>query len=149
MLWLKNAMDWEALGWHIPSISVLVTHLTGAERYWIGDVAGREPSGRVRDEEFKVQRILKSDLKQRLADSFAYSEKLLEPFSIDELEIEKLSIRDGEMYTVSWALLHALEHTAIHLGHIQIIRSFGNLNLNCFRMNCWIRFLNFITRTQC
>lgn len=117
----QEAMDWRPLE-DIPSISILITHLIGAERYWIGDVAGGEPSGRIREEEFKVQGITKNDLKQRLTDSLAYSKKLLESFHIDDLEAEKLSTRDGKSYTVSWGLLHALEHTAIHLGHIQIIR---------------------------
>jgi hypothetical protein len=38
----------DALNWipaqDIPSLAVLVTHLTGSERYWVGDVAMGESS---------------------------------------------------------------------------------------------------------
>ena len=30
--------------------------------------------------------------------------------------------RDGKKYTVAWALGHALEHTAIHVGHIPMLK---------------------------
>ncbi len=30
--------------------------------------------------------------------------------------------RDGREYTVAWALFHALEHTALHLGQMQLTR---------------------------
>ena len=36
------------------SMNVLVVHLIGAERYWIGDVIAGEPSGRDRESEFMI-----------------------------------------------------------------------------------------------
>ena len=42
-----DALDWIS-GPEMNSISVMVFHLTGAERYWIGDVAAQEPSDRDR-----------------------------------------------------------------------------------------------------
>ncbi len=41
-----EALDWVA-GEDMNSINVLVVHLTGAERYWIGAVALGEPTTRV------------------------------------------------------------------------------------------------------
>ena len=43
----QEALDWEPAP-SMNSVTVLVVHLTGAERYWIGDVAGQDPSGRIR-----------------------------------------------------------------------------------------------------
>jgi len=40
----QAALDWVP-GPDMNSFAVLVTHVAGAERYWIGDVAGRDPSG--------------------------------------------------------------------------------------------------------
>ncbi len=37
------------------SLSVLVHHTTGAERYWAGDVVNGEPSFRDREAEFRVK----------------------------------------------------------------------------------------------
>jgi len=48
------------------SICALVVHLTGAERYWIGDVVARESSERDRAAEFRVHGLAKAALKQRL-----------------------------------------------------------------------------------
>ncbi|MCK6581502.1 MAG: DUF1572 domain-containing protein [Anaerolineales bacterium] len=49
-----EALDWTP-GANMNSICVLVYHITGAERFWIGDVAAQEPSNRDRDAEFRVK----------------------------------------------------------------------------------------------
>ena len=46
----QEALDW-APGPEMNSLAVLVVHLSGAERFWIGDVAAAEPSGRNREAE--------------------------------------------------------------------------------------------------
>ena len=51
-----QALDWSP-GPEMNSIAVLVTHLTGAARFWVGDVAAQEPSGRVRAQEFQVHGV--------------------------------------------------------------------------------------------
>jgi uncharacterized damage-inducible protein DinB len=121
-----NELPVEALDWtpieDAPSICVLVTHLTGAERYWIGDVVGEDTSGRDREAEFQVRGSSASELMERMFKSREYIRHLIEQLDVKDLESLRVSSRDGKRYSVAWALLHALEHTAIHLGHIQIIR---------------------------
>ena len=116
----------EALDWvpapSLNSITVLVVHLTGAERYWIGDVAGQDPSGRVRSEEFKTHGLQTAELQERLQQTLTHSHTILQQLTLQDLEAPRLSSRDGSMVSVAWALNHALEHTAVHLGHIQIAR---------------------------
>jgi uncharacterized damage-inducible protein DinB len=115
------ALDWTA-GPEMNSISVLVFHLTGAERYWIGDVAAQDPKERDRDAEFRVRDVGIEMLKARLADNLEYARNALNNFTIQDLEAIRVSARDGRNYSVAWALLHALDHTALHLGQIQITR---------------------------
>jgi uncharacterized damage-inducible protein DinB len=103
------------------SISVLVVHLTGAQRYWIGDVAAQDPTERDRDAEFRVHDLGKDILKKRLADNLEYARQTLQEFTVQDLE-RTVSARNGHDCTVAWALLHALEHTTLHLGQIQITR---------------------------
>ena len=67
----QAALDWTP-GPDMNSISVLVFHLTGAERFWIGDVAAQEPAERDRNAEFKVHGVDADILKQRLADNLDY-----------------------------------------------------------------------------
>jgi uncharacterized damage-inducible protein DinB len=115
------ALDWIS-GPEMNSISILVFHLTGAERYWIGDVAAQEPSDRDRDSEFKIRDLGMGAIKKRLDDSLAYARKTLEKLTLQDLEESRTSPRDGRKFTVAWALLHTLEHATLHLGHIQITR---------------------------
>jgi len=115
------ALDWTP-GPDMNSISVLVFHLTGAERYWIGDFAAQDPSQRDRDAEFRVHDISVDILKKRLTDNMEYARTALEKITLQDLETTHVSARDGRVLTVAWALLHALEHTALHLGQIQLNR---------------------------
>ena len=52
----QAGLDWVP-GPDMNSISMLVFHLTGAERYWIGDVVLGDPSNRDRPAEFRVKRL--------------------------------------------------------------------------------------------
>jgi uncharacterized damage-inducible protein DinB len=117
----QEALDWSP-GEGMNSITVLIVHLTGAERYWIGDVALGETSGRDRAAEFRASGIPLDVLQARLADTSSYAQSALTQLTLGDLEQERVSPRDGRKFTVAWALLHALEHTAIHLGHIQVSR---------------------------
>ncbi len=104
------------------SINVMVTHLCGAERYWIGDIACGDSSDRVRDAEFLVSGFSVEVLTQKINIATDFATAALNQLSLDDLPIEKSRLSGGRPVTVGWALLHALEHTALHLGHIQITR---------------------------
>ena len=114
------ALDWTP-GSDMNSISVLVFHLTGAERYWIGDIAAQDPAERDRDAEFRVHDVEMDVLKKRLANNLEYARNVLDKMTIQDLEITRTSA-NGREYTVAWALLHALDHATLHLGQIQITR---------------------------
>jgi uncharacterized damage-inducible protein DinB len=116
-----EALDWTA-GEQFNTIAVLVVHLLGAERFWIGDVALGEPSGRVRDEEFEVHGLTVVDLEERLSAEEAYLRRVLPRFSLRDLAEMRTSSRSGDQFTVGWCLAHALEHSALHLGHVQLTR---------------------------
>lgn len=114
-----EALDWVP-GADMNSICVLVYHITGAERFWVGDVALQEPSNRDRDAEFKVKNLGEEFLRKRLDDGFAYTAAALERLTMQDLETPRTSARGT--FTIGWALLHALEHSHLHLGHLQITR---------------------------
>ena len=115
-----EALDWVP-GPEMNSISVLTVHLAGAERYWVGDVVRGDPSFRNREAEFQVKGMDNAALKQRLADLDAYEATTLEKLRLRDLDQVRVSPRDGRTVTVAWALLHAMEHTAVHVGHIEIL----------------------------
>jgi uncharacterized damage-inducible protein DinB len=116
-----EALDWVA-GPGVNSISVLIVHLTGAERYWIGAVALGELTDRVREQEFDVKGLEAAELKRLLTEEDDYARTALMRFPLADLEAARKSPRNEKSFTVGWCLTHALEHTALHLGHIQLTR---------------------------
>ncbi len=103
------------------SIGVLVFHLTGAERFLIGEVIAGDNSNRDRDAEFKVQGMEVNALLKRLADNRAYISGVLEGMTLSDLETRRMFRHQREV-TVAWVLGHALKHTATHMGQIQLTR---------------------------
>ena len=114
-----EALDWVP-GHEMNSISVIITHLTGAERFLVGDVVMQDPSNRNRDAEFLVKGLTKTDLGRRLDETEAYVKQALEKLTMEDLLTERLHPRHGSQVKVAWALLHALDHVATHLGQINI-----------------------------
>ena len=114
-----EAMDWMP-GPDMNSVSVLVAHLTGAERYLVGDVVMSDPSNRDREAEFRVAGLAKNDLLLRLTDTEAYTKAAFETLKLSDLETTRTHPRHGNQVSVTFALTHALEHVATHLGHIQL-----------------------------
>lgn len=115
------ALDWVP-GREMNSINVLVFHLTGAEQYWLSDVTAQKPTQRDRDAEFKIHGVDVSVLSKRLEDNLTFAASVLETLNLTDMETIRISPRDGREVTVAWALLHAMEHSMLHLGQIQLTR---------------------------
>jgi uncharacterized damage-inducible protein DinB len=118
----QQSLDWSP-GVGINSMAVLVVHLAAAEQFWVGDVVMGEPSGRDRAAEFEVRGLPVEELLVRLAASEAYLQTALGKLQLQDLEAERISPRDGKTLTVGYCLAHALSHTSIHVGHLQLMRS--------------------------
>jgi uncharacterized damage-inducible protein DinB len=116
-----EALDW-APGPDTNSLAVLLTHTAGSERYWIGEVVGEEPADRKRAQEFEAHGRTPEELQELLDRALAHSRMVLSRLSVDNLAEARVVALKGSSVTVSWALMHALEHTAVHLGHAQITR---------------------------
>lgn len=119
-----EALDWVP-GQEMNSLCVLVVHTSGSARFWIGDVALQESSNRNRDSEFLAKGIGHAALSQHFSDLETYVRQGLEGLRLADFPtIRTIPGRDGQVrqVTVGWALLHALEHTGMHLGHAQLTR---------------------------
>jgi hypothetical protein len=115
-----EAIDWIP-GDDMNSFCVLVVHTTGSARFWIGVALG-DPPNRNRDLEFQAKGLTVADLKRRFAALEEYVRGALEHFNLAELAVSRSIPNRGEQVTTAYGLLHALEHTGIHLGHAQITR---------------------------
>jgi DinB superfamily len=121
----SDALDWVPSP-EMNSITVLVTHLTGAEQYWIG-VAVNEPPERDRAVEFLTKGLGLEELKARVVSTEDFARQALTSLSIKDLETLRHSPRNDKTFSVGWCLAHALEHSAIHTGHIQLTRQLWDL----------------------
>ena len=116
-----EALDWSPVE-GANTIGVLGVHLIGAERYWLSAVIMGQPSDRVRDEEFQARGWLAVELQEQLEQLSAFERAAFETLTLTDLEHLRRVPRDNREVTVGWALAHVIEHTAIHVGHIQLTR---------------------------
>ena len=123
----QAALDWTP-GPEMNSIHVLAVHVAGSERYWIGDIAGNDPSDRDRDAEFRSGGLDTHALIDLLDRTLAHSRAVLEGLELADLEELRVSPRNGRQVTIAWCLAHALEHTALHLGHMEITKQLWEQN---------------------
>ena len=99
------------------SVGNLILHLDGSTRAWILGVAGGRRVVRDRDAEFAERGPLaKSALLARLRATIAEADEVLAILNEATL-LERRESRQGEV-TVLWAVLHGLEHFAMHTGQI-------------------------------
>ena len=96
------------------SIAVILAHTAGAWRYWVGDVAGDLPSGRVRAEEFETFKVDAAEMLGRLSKALDTTRQVLGQLAPPRLGEARTAGMFNEERTVGWALLHVLEHTALH-----------------------------------
>jgi uncharacterized damage-inducible protein DinB len=129
---IVNGLPQAALDWtprpEMNSIHVLAVHVAGSERYWIGDVAGIDPSGRDRDAEFRAHGLDTHSLIDLLDRTLAHSRAVLEGLELADLEDRRVSPHNSRQVTVAWCLAHALEHTALHVGHMEITKQLWEQN---------------------
>jgi uncharacterized damage-inducible protein DinB len=102
------------------SIGNLILHLDGSTRSWILGVAGGRRVVRDRDAEFTERGPLaKSALLARLRATLAEADEVLALLNEATL-LERRPSSKGEV-TVLWAVLHGVEHFAMHTGQIILL----------------------------
>jgi uncharacterized damage-inducible protein DinB len=116
-----TALDWSPTP-EVNSVAVLVAHVCGSERFWIGEKVGGLPAHRDRSAEFVVHSLDSAALLALLDDALALAGEVLADLSLDELATPAGVSSSGFAYDVAWALQHALEHVALHTGHVELMR---------------------------
>ena len=117
----------EALNWrpiegkdnHITnSLAVLATHIAGAEHFWIAEVIGGRPATRDRDAEFVNVATSTAELLQILEKISRETKEVLSALS--ESDLNGICQAKNRTVSVRWCILHVVDHTSLHLGHMQI-----------------------------
>jgi uncharacterized damage-inducible protein DinB len=102
------------------TLAMTVTHMAGSERFWVGEVVGERPAHRDREAEFRVSAASTAELTALLDQALAVTRETLSSLPPAKLD-ETVTIRERTL-TRRWAVLHAVEHLAVHLGHLQLTR---------------------------
>ncbi len=114
-----EALDWVP-GPEMNSIGVLLAHTAGSLRWWIGDVAVGEPSGRDREREFAAKGSTAEQLLGKVDAVVEYVRGVLPRLREMDLAEDCTPPDRKQRATRGWALLHAMEHGYNHLGHIEL-----------------------------
>jgi hypothetical protein len=111
-----EVMDWTP-GPEMNSVAVLLAHITGVLHEGI-DLGLGDPPSRVRAQEFQTHGVSSAEMLRRLDAVIGYARDALPRLGLEDLDKERVD-EDG-MVTCGWALLHAMEHAYMHLGHVQL-----------------------------
>lgn len=112
----EEALDWSP-GPKMNSVAVLLAHIAGLLREGM-DIALNEPPKRVREQEFQTRGVAGPEMLHRLDAVIDYARQALSRLGLEDLDQARTD-EDGPV-TCGWALLHALEHAYLHLGHLQL-----------------------------
>jgi uncharacterized damage-inducible protein DinB len=117
-----EALNWrpiEGSGNHATnSLAILAAHVAGAEHFWIGEIAGLRPATRNRDAEFAVTATDAADLVRLLGQVGAETQEVFAGLAATDLGDTREA--RGRVVPVRWCILHVIDHTALHLGHMQL-----------------------------
>lgn len=123
-----EALNWrpieDAEGHVTNSLAALAAHIAGAEHFWVGEVVGGLPPTRDRDAEFGSQSTDASELRRLLERVGAETRAVLS--ALPEADLNGTREVKGRMVSVRWSILHVVDHTALHLGHMQITYQLWN-----------------------
>jgi hypothetical protein len=119
----SEALNWRPIepthGDHATnSLAVMAIHAAGAEHFWIGEVVGGMPPTRVRHAEFDAQIEDVGEIIQRLDHVEVETRSVLA--GITPVNLDETRLVQGRMVPVRWSILHVIDHTALHLGHMQL-----------------------------
>lgn len=124
-----DGLNWTPAGTD-NNVFTLAYHLLGSADYWIGEVVGGRPTGRVRAEEFNREGTLE-ELEARLRDVSASLRQTLITLSGTSLLPAPIDLGRGllswgvvppEGRSAVWVIVHDLCHIAYHLGQLDVIR---------------------------
>ena len=106
------------------SLAVLAAHIAGAEHFWIAEIIGGRPATRDRDAEFAAVTSDAADLVRALEEVRQETREVFSALSESDLNGTR-QVKD-KIVPVRWGMLHVIDHTSLHLGHMQITYQLWN-----------------------
>ena len=117
----------EALNWRpiedseehaTNSLAVLAAHTAGAEHFWIAEIVGGRPATRNREAEFATRASSSAEMVRLLENTARETREVFR--TLTDADLGDTRRPDGRTVPVRWCLLHVIDHTSLHLGHMQV-----------------------------
>jgi hypothetical protein len=109
-------------GHEMNTFAAILIHVVSAGEFMTVHAVGGEPSNRVREGEFSATGSL-AEIRARYERWLHGMHALLEGLSYEDLGRQTTEPRYQALdWKVADVLLHALDHTALHVGHLQVQR---------------------------
>jgi uncharacterized damage-inducible protein DinB len=96
----------------------MASHVAGAEHFWIYEAIGHNPPTRQRDQEFVTVVESATPLLDKLNAVADETRQVFSALTAEDLNGTRRV--QGRTVPVRWAILHVIDHTSLHLGHMQI-----------------------------
>jgi len=117
-----EALNWRPLpgtGDHATnSLAVLAAHSAGAEHFWIAEVVGGRLATRDREAEFATQAAYSAEIVRLLENTARETREVFR--MLKDTDLKETRETAGRTVPVRWCLLHVIDHTSLHLGHMQV-----------------------------
>lgn len=116
----REAINWKPAATPCDSLAGLVHHIVEVQRLWLDTVAGGEPVPPGLATAHQATADGADELIALLDASLAKSRARLA--ALTPAQLDEPRERRGRTVTVRWAAYHTVEHTALHVGHMQLTR---------------------------
>lgn len=112
--------NWQPDVPEINSLYAIATHTISSQYWWIQENLNQVKITRDRNGEFTASANDLDELKKLYQRVQNLTAKVLE--ATPETELQDLRSVGQRRVTVEWIIFHIVEHTALHLGHMQITK---------------------------
>jgi uncharacterized damage-inducible protein DinB len=104
------------------TVGIIVRHLAGSEKYWVGEVVGGRPAHRNRDAEFGRDRVTKDGVLTSIEQAGALTREVLSALTAKDwtTEVEIKRMNDTIRQPKGFAVIHAGTHMSYHLGQLKL-----------------------------
>lgn len=115
-----EGMNWKPGGENFNSLYTTAYHTICSQNWWITENLNQVKIERDRTAEFKAYAENLDQLYQMYESIQSETKRILETVGCNE--IQHLREVKGRKVSVEWIVIHVVEHTALHLGHMQVTK---------------------------
>lgn len=116
----SDGMNWTPEINDINSMYAIANHTILSQYWWIQENLNQEKIERNRPAEFNARAEDLKSLRILFKEIESLTQKVLE--KLQQQETQALRQVKERQVTIEWIVLHVIEHTALHLGQMQIMK---------------------------